>query len=230
MKKIIFISMLAWLIQSCGENSSKDNTATGNNSSGTTITKIVDLADTIQIGTQVWMQKNLEVTTFRNGEVIPQVADSAQWRNLTTPAWCYYNNDSSLGAVYGKLYNWYAVNDPRGLAPVGYHVPAFEDWKKLETFLGGDSIAGAAMKEVGYAHWGKPNSGATNSSGFTALPGGFRYSTGAFMHFRVDGMWWSATEQDKINCWSRFLGCNTRAIYRDGNLKSNGFSVRCVKD
>jgi uncharacterized protein (TIGR02145 family) len=143
---------------------------------------------------KVWMRKNLDVRTYRNGDKIPHVKSKAIWDTLTTGAWCWYNNDSATGAAYGKLYNWYAVNDPRGLAPTGWHVPSDAEWDTLSTFLGGDGYAGGKMKETGTTHWWDPNADATNSSGFTALPGGTRYYLGEFFDAGGYGYWWSSTE------------------------------------
>src|ERR1035437_4904310 len=127
----------------------------------------------VTICTQSWMLKNLDVSTYRNGDLIPEVTDGSAWSALTAGAWCWYNNDSATNAsTYGKLYNWYAVNDPRGLAPTGWHVPSDAEWTTLSTCLGGNAVAGGAMKETGTTHWTSPNTGATNSSGFTGLPGG----------------------------------------------------------
>ena len=123
------------------------------------------------IGAQTWSAKNLDITTYRNGDTIPQVTDPEQWGALTTGAWCYYNNDSTNNAIYGKLYNWYAVIDSRGLAPLGWHVPSDKEWYTLIDYLGGVDIAGGKMKSVS-SLWISPNTGATNSSGFSALPGG----------------------------------------------------------
>ena len=124
---------------------------------------------------QTWMLKNLDVDRYRNGDPIPKVTDPSIWTSLTTGAYCYYNNDSATyAATYGKLYNWYAVHDPRGLAPEGWHIPSDAEWATLETCLGGSSVAGGKMKETGTTHWTAPNTDATNSSGFAGLPGGFR--------------------------------------------------------
>src|ERR1035437_5597261 len=153
----------------------------------------------VTICSQIWMLNNLEVTTYRNGDPIPQVTDSIQWVNLTTGAWCYYNNNSANGPVYGKLYNWYAVNDPRGVAPAGWHVPSDAEWTTLSTCLGGDLIAGGPMKETGTTHWTYANSGATNSSGFTGLPGGYRTNVGTFNVVGSAGGWWSSTEATTSN-------------------------------
>src|SRR6266487_1634854 len=125
----------------------------------------------IKICDQVWMLKNLDVSTYRNGDPIPKISDNAAWLALTTGAYCYYDNDSAnYAATYGKLYNWFAVNDPRGLAPAGWHVPTDAEFTTLvETCLGGWQVAGGKMKEIGTTHWASPNEGATNSSGFTGL-------------------------------------------------------------
>jgi len=179
----------------------------------------------VTIGTQVWMLKNLDVDKYRNGDPIPQVTDPAQWASLTTGAWCYYNNDPANAAIYGKLYNWYAVNDPRGLAPAGWHVPTDEEWTVLTTYLGGQSVAGGKLKEAGTAHWSSPNV-ADNSSGFTALPGGCRYSSGTFSGIGSNGLWWSST----AGAWARDLACYSAGVGRYNYYRYYGFSVRCVRD
>ncbi len=147
----------------------------------------------LTIGTQQWMEKNLDVTTYRNGDLIPYVTDPAVWAGLTTGAWCYYNNDPSNNGTYGKLYNWYAVNDPRGLAPVGWHVPTDAEFTTLTTYLGGESVAGGKMKVTGTTTWVTPNTGATNTSGWAGLPGGYRTNDGAFANVGYNGTWWSAS-------------------------------------
>ena len=187
----------------------------------------------ITIGTQVWMIKNLDVDHYRNGDSIPEVRDSATWANLTTGAWCYYHNSDSLGAIYGKLYNWYAVNDLQGLAPTGRHVPSYSEWTILSTFLGSDSISNEALKEAGTAHWFFE--GGTNSSGFTALPGGFRNFNGSFDDITdflgIYGAWWSSTENDDSDALLRII---TISSYPTLNMpygsKEDGCSVRCLKD
>ena len=135
---------------------------------------------TVKIGNQKWTTKNLEVTKYRNGDEIPYVEDATEWAKLTTGAWCYYQNKTSNGTIYGKLYNLFAVMDKRGLAPQGFHIPTDAEWTILSDFLGGTDIAGGKLKEKGIVHWKSPNTGATNSSGFTAVPGGYRYSGGNF--------------------------------------------------
>lgn len=185
----------------------------------------------LPIGTQTWIQRNLNVSHYRNGDVIPQVSDPTQWANLTTGAWCYYNNDPSNASVYGKLYNWYAVNDSRGLAPEGWHIPSDYEWTQLSNYLGGDSVAGGKLKEIGTAHWLTPNADGANSSGFTGIPGGYRTSIGTYLNLGSYGYWWSSSESNTSYAWYRFLYYNTGNLYNDdGFSKLYGFSVRLIKD
>jgi len=184
----------------------------------------------VQIGNQIWTQKNLDVTTYRNGDVIPQVQDASTWSNLTTGAWCYYQNNTANGTIYGKLYNWYAVNDPRGLAPNGYHIPSDAEWTILTDYLGGASIAGGKMKEAGTSHWLSPNAYATNLSGFRGLPGGFRNVNGNFNSIGANGYWWSSSETTTEKAWYRSLSSNNGNVSSYNDLKLYGFSVRCLED
>ena len=186
---------------------------------------------TIVIGTQQWMSKNLEVAFYRNGDPIPQVTDATAWAALTTGAWCYYNNDSTQGTKYGKLYNWYAVNDPRGLAPAGWHIPSDAEWTTLETTLGGSSVAGGKMKEAGTLNWISPNTGGNNNSGWAGLPGGYRNGyDGTFYDVGLFGFWWSSTEFNTAFAWARYLFYNLGTINRANYNKLYGFSVRCLRD
>ena len=186
---------------------------------------------TVTICNQVWMPKNLDVDHYRNGDPIPQVTDPAAWAALTTGAWCYYLNDPTNGAIYGKLYNWYAVNDPRGLAPTGWHIPTNAEWTTLVYCLGGVLVAGGKMKETGTTHWLSPNTGADNSSGFAALPGGFRGFNGSLFNLIGSfGFWWSSTELNTTNAWHCFLFYNDASVTSLAARKSDGYSVRCVKD
>jgi uncharacterized protein (TIGR02145 family) len=186
----------------------------------------------VMIGNQIWMCKNLNVDHYRNGDPIPEVRDNDTWIHITTGAWCYYDNNSANGVIYGKLYNWYAVNDPRGLAPEGWHIPSGAEWTVLENYLGGWDAAGGKMKETGTVHWNSPNIGATNSSGFSALPGGWRYYYyGTFINIGHDCNWWSATEYNTLCAYSSGLLYNYTHMYNGGYCsKVHGFSVRCVKD
>lgn len=186
----------------------------------------------VTICTQEWMLKSLDVEVYRNGDTIPQVIDHDAWNALTTGAWCYYNNVIGYGPVYGKLYNWYAVNDPRGLAPEGCHIPTDAEWTTLETCLGGAAVAGGAMKEAGNAIWSFPNSGATNSSGFTCLPGGVRSTGYDFEAFNTAAGFWSATEDtsDPTLAWANVVSYNSAGAQIFTWTKKNGLSVRCLKD
>jgi uncharacterized protein (TIGR02145 family) len=187
---------------------------------------------TVKIGNQWWMAENLKVTKFRNGDSIPNVTDNGSWTSLTTEAYCYYNNDANNSATYGGLYNWYAVSDSRKIAPIGWHVPNDAEWTILTDFLGGASIAGGKLKESGTAHWQSPNTGATNETGFTAVPGGNRYGSGyggGFSYIGNDGRWWTSSKNDP-GANHRYLYYAYGGIYTDYSSKSFGFSVRCIKD
>ena len=182
----------------------------------------------VTIGTQVWMGENLDVCFYRNGDLIPQVTDQSKWNKLTTGAWCYLNNDTNNRAVYGKLYNWYAVNDPRGLAPEGWHVPDENEWTTLIDYLGGIDVAGGKIKETGTNLWMYPNEGATNSSGFTALPGGLRGD--AFYFNGREALLWSATSDINEFAYGHILRYNDPKFTIYKNTKVTGYSVRCIKD
>jgi len=194
----------------------------------------ISYAQTVTIGTQVWMTTNLDVTTFRNGDPIPEAKTDEEWAKAGEngkPAWCYYNNDPANGAKYGKLYNWYAVNDPRGLAPKGWHVPSDEEWTQLTDYLGRKNVAGTKMKSTsGWKdHKGESGNG-TNKSGFSGLPGGFRYGDGTFYDFGYFGYWWSSTEFNTYVAWTRDLSCSAGDVNRGNASKRYGFSVRCLRD
>ncbi|MBM2815196.1 MAG: hypothetical protein HW421_1958 [Ignavibacteria bacterium] len=190
----------------------------------------IDFYQSITIGTQHWMLKNLDVSTYSNGDSIPQVIDPVQWANLTTGAWCYYGNNSDSGKTYGKLYNWYAVNDSRGLAPKEWHISKDEEWSILRTYLSGNKVAGGKLKESETSHWQSPNLGATNESGFTALPGGFRYDDGSYDRIGFGGIWWTSTEGNDALPFYCYLGYDYVSVNRTSYYsKKTGFSVRCVK-
>jgi len=186
--------------------------------------------DVVTIGTQTWMKQNLNVTHYRNGDAIPNVTDNNTWANLATGAYCNYNNDSSYTATYGRYYNWYTVVDSRNLCPTGWHVPGDAEWTTLTDYLGGVSIAGGKLKEAGLTHWISPNTAATNETGFTALPGGYRDNNGTYVNIGYFGYWWSYTESNTSNAWSRNMGYVHSYAYRDYDNETYGFSVRCLKD
>ncbi|MEX0635629.1 MAG: fibrobacter succinogenes major paralogous domain-containing protein [Ferruginibacter sp.] len=158
----------------------------------------------VQIGDQFWTAENLKTTRFADGSVIPNVTSVDAWINLSTPAWCNYENNEANDSIYGKLYNWYTVADPRNLCPTGWHVPSDSEFTILIDFLGGDSIAGGKMKAT--VGWQTANNGATNESGFLGLPGGSRYSYyGEFFNVGNNGYWWSSSETSTTTAWYHFL-------------------------
>jgi uncharacterized protein (TIGR02145 family) len=189
--------------------------------------------NTVKIGNQVWMVENLNVNVFRNGSAIPEAKTTEEWEMAgeeKKPAWCYYKNDPANGEKFGKLYNWYAVNDNRSLAPKGWHVPSAEEWQTLIDYYGGQEVAGGKMKETGTVHWKGPNTGATNEDGFSALPGGHRDHNANLFNIGHYATFWTSTECNKINAWKRHLSHGDVKVYNDCLSKSMGFSVRCVKD
>ncbi len=185
---------------------------------------------TIVIGNQEWMAENLKTTLYRNGVAIPNVTNATQWRGLTTGAWCSYNNDAQYDCPYGKMYNWYTVVDSRNLCPTGWHVPSDAEWTTLTNTLGGEGIAGGKMKSTGTQYWLSPNTGATNESGFSGLPGGLRNDDGAFFNLGNYGGWWSSSQDDATIARYRYLDYYFANANGSSNLKANGFSVRCVRD
>jgi uncharacterized protein (TIGR02145 family) len=184
---------------------------------------------TVRIGSQTWMAENLRTTKFSDGTPIPLVTDKSAWIILSTPACCWYKNDSTNKNLYGVLYNGYAVNTNK-LCPVGWHISTDTDWTALITDLGGEKVAGGKLKESGTTHWYEPNKYATNESGFTALPGGTRYTNGLFFTIRGIGYWWTFTGPDLLNGWYRSMSSVDGAVSRNYIDSTNGFSVRCVKN
>lgn len=194
----------------------------------------------VTIGTQIWTSKNLDVATYSDGTVIPEETDLARWKSLTTGAWCYYNNDSGNGATYGKLYNWYAVagiwneasktdaSQRKKIAPAGYHVATDDEWTTLINYLGGYSLANIKLGESSSNYWAYPNP-ATNSTGFTALPGGHRGPYG-FLYINTDAFWWTSTETGEIGAYQRNVNYDGGSAYRWGGVKVDGFSVRLLRD
>jgi uncharacterized protein (TIGR02145 family) len=187
--------------------------------------------ETVIIGNQEWTVKNLNVSTYRNGDVIPEVKDPKKWQELKTGAWCYYDNDPENGKIYGKLYNWYAVNDPRGLAPEGFHIPSDNEWTILIDFLGGIEIAGGKMKSTGTSLWLSPNTNATNDDGFSGLPGGYRYFYADWFYgIGKLSNWWSSSLNDISSAGCLMLSYDNGNVKKSNSKKTNGFSVRCVRD
>jgi hypothetical protein len=208
------------MLLSCNNNSCKIQE---NNS--------ISFSSSVKIGDQVWMSKNLDVNTFRNGDVIPEVKTNEDWYNASIskkPAWCYYNNDPSNGEKFGKLYNWYAINDSRGLAPIGWHIPSRSDWETLIDYLGGETVAGGYLKTKD----GRKNKvGSIVESGFSGLLSGYRYIGSSFGHVGEVAFWWSASDYLSTYVWC----CGVYYPYDIARLsndcvKGAGLSVRCIQD
>ncbi|MEN9324194.1 MAG: hypothetical protein RIT03_1314 [Bacteroidota bacterium] len=251
MKNIVFKSSLVILVlflASC--SASKDNNLdTSLNVPGPNVTDVDGhVYQSITSCGLTWTKTNLDVSKYSDGTPIPQVTNPTQWANLTTGAWCYYNNDPATGAIYGKLYNWYAaagiydaasLANPalrKNLAPTGWHVPVIYEWIIFTDCLGGYEIAGGKMKETGNAHWNFNNLDATNTSGFSGLPGGMRngsgqnITTGSFQDIGIFGYWWGSTDEDPTSAEYFNLNYDNSNADRNYEKKTIGYSVRCVKD
>jgi uncharacterized protein (TIGR02145 family) len=181
----------------------------------------------VKIGTQVWMAENLKTTKYQEGSSITNTTDATTWKGLSTGAYCNYNNSETNVTTYGRLYNWFAATDSRKIAPIGWHLPTDAEWTSLAGFLG-DHPSGK-LKEQGTTHWLSPNTDADNSSGFTALPAGYRVS-GIFFYLGSYTTFWSATEETTSNAWARELRYNYSDELRKSNFKTDGYSIRCIKD
>ena len=198
--------------------------------------------ETVTIGIQTWMAQNLNTTKYNDGTAITNITVNTTWYTATTAAWSNYNNTASNANTYGKLYNWYAIdnnwatrvasNGYKNVCPTGWHVPTDTEWTTLTTYLGGISVAGGPLKETGTGHWATPNTAATNTSGFTALPGGIRHPDGAFKDIGTGCTFWSTTVDRYFlgYAWTRSLYSGYSVVTRDEDYKAQGFSVRCLKD
>ena len=212
-------------LKSNGTNSYWDNFS----ASGTVQDQSGNFYNTVAIGTQVWFKENLRTKKYRSGALIPVKTNSDT--STIVGQMYYYSNDSLTNySVYGALYNWKATQNSDSLCPVGWHVPTDAEWTTLTDYLGGTSVAGGKMKSIGTAYWNSPNTSATNETGFSALPGGYRNSVGSFIIIRDFAVFWSATEYDSASAWFRYLNYNVGDVYRDNNNKSFGTSVRCLKN
>jgi uncharacterized protein (TIGR02145 family) len=185
---------------------------------------------TIQIGSQTWMAENLKTTKYNDGTAIPNVADGSTWSNLTSPGYCWYNNDAATyKTTYGALYNWYTVNTEK-LCPTDWHVPSDAEWITLTTYLGGEGVAGGKLKESGTAHWTNPNTGGTNESGFTSIAAGARDYLGKFCDIDIREYWWTSTGYNTKDAWPRYVQYDVINVFRAYGSKANGFYVRCIKN
>ena len=186
---------------------------------------------TVKIGDQVWMAENLKVTRYRNGNPILHRPEAKEWSKTTDGAYCYYNNDSSNILHFGNLYNWHAINDSRNLAPEGWHIPSPEEITTLVNTLKGDTVAGGKLKISGAGLWLSPNAGATNESGFSAVPGGYRFNEdGSFHTMGSNGYWWTTTKSYEIFSWTPRLYEVFADVNRDTQYLNYGLAVRCIKD
>lgn len=184
----------------------------------------------VKIGGQIWMAENLKTTKYRNGDDITNFTNNTDWGMYSISSWCNYNNDATNSNNPGKLYNWYAVFDSRNITPVGWHIPSDLEWTMLTSFLGGENVSGGKLKETDLFHWGVPNTSATNEVGFTALPGGYRLTSGQYDNLGNNGYWWSLTENGINYAWYRYIYKESASVVRDYYNKNAGFSIRCVKD
>jgi uncharacterized protein (TIGR02145 family) len=186
---------------------------------------------TVTIGNQVWMAENLRATQFSNLEPIPFISDNTLWSTQTQAAYCYYQNDALVANEYAHLYNWQVASDARNVCPTNYHVPTLSEWETLITFLGGNALAGGQLKEVGFVHWLEPNTGASNSSGFTLLPSGWRaYNNGFFENLNYMAYLWSSTPVDALNATIMLVGYDSESAYTSSSHMNTGLPIRCIRD
>ena len=261
MKKTIYLIAGVLLLFSCKKESSNptNNSTTNSNNTnpvncidntninftciGTPIGKFGDCIKdvdgntykTVTIGTQIWMAENLKTSKYNDGTDIPNVTIAKQWTELTTGAWCNYNNSDSLGKIYGKLYNWYATNPTtngnKNVCPSGWHLPNNTEWNSLIEFLGGKNIAGSKLKEIGVLKWNTPNYESNNISLFSALPIGARdYYNGEFVNLGINGYFWSSDESKSTDAWFLYLENKSNSSYLKSDDKPLGISIRCMKN
>ena len=233
--KFIFLVIIIFTVLFAGGCGDDDDAGTNpdNPTVPVTVTDIDgNVYQTVTIGTQVWMAENLKVTHYRNGDPIPNVTDNVAWEGLNTGAYCEYANDANNVTTYGRLYNWFAINDSREIAPTGWHVPSVAEFQTLIDYLGGWQVAGGKMKETGTIHWVSPNTGATNESGFTALPGSGRFpNPNPWSNLGWYARFWSTTESVSGFALSLTLYKDSPGVANNDEYFSfDGFSVRCVKN
>ncbi len=185
---------------------------------------------TVKIGSQVWMAENLRTTKFNHGSPIPQVSDNLSWSAHNEAAWCWYDNNMSHESTYGKLYNWYVVNDSTRICPTGWRLPTNDDLDILVELLGGEDEAGGPLKSTGFSLWNEPNTGATNVSRFSGHPGGVRYANGSFVLKNQFGFWWTSDEATTSDARFYSLVWNDTNVNRNAFDKNYGQSIRCIKN
>ena len=239
-KRLLNLLIIAGVVMILATSCKKDNDTDDPTQSGTVKDIDGNVYTTVTIGTQVWMVENLKTTKYRNGSPIPNVSDNTAWRDLTTGAYCNYNNDEDIATKYGKLYNWHAVNDSRKIAPAGWHVPSDAEWTILEIYVAANlGTSGTIAKSLAAkTDWGLSdkayrignNLTKNNYSGFSALPVGDRYTDGTFGDLGEAGYWWSSTEDDADDAYYRSLYYYSGKLGSYYDYKEYGFSVRCIKD
>jgi len=225
----------AYATNSTGTGYGNEITFTTSGGGGTVTDIDGNVYHTIIIGEQICFIENLKVTHYRQGDSIPKVTDGSEWIITTKGAYSVYDKNDTNAEIYGFLYNWYAVNDTRGICPDGWHIPKDSEWQTLVDYLGGKSVAGSKMKSVGNLEqgtglWRGPNADATNESGFTALPGGYRNQDAAFKSLSSYAYFWSSSENSSTNAWSRILSYKNGSVENSIIVKPAGLSIRCVKD
>ncbi|MCC5916601.1 MAG: fibrobacter succinogenes major paralogous domain-containing protein [Cryomorphaceae bacterium] len=231
MNRITFSLLLIFgMLAACKQDDETSEPDSPNITTGTVTDVDGNEYATIVIGDQEWMAENLKTTRYCNGDNLRNERSNSEWRTLNMGGWAYYNNDSIFEDSFGKLYNWYAVDDERNICPCGWHVPSNAEWEKLINYLGGDSIAGGKMKSAGTQYWATPNINASNESGFSGLPGGSRNFNATFDFNGQYGYWWQAKENFGILAWCRVLGYDNGEAITYHLYKTSGFSVRCIKD
>jgi uncharacterized protein (TIGR02145 family) len=214
-------------VQTKSKSTQTKSKSTQKSSKSEPVNKTKDVG-TVRIGKQTWAIANLNVSTFRNGDSIPEAKTSKEWVTAGEsgkPAWCYYNNDPANGLKYGKLYNWYAVNDPRELSPAGWTLSGADDWAILINFLGGQGTAGGKMKSI--SGWTEGNNG-TNEAGFIGFPGGYRVENGTFLNIGSIGIWWSSTENNAHTAIDHYLA-QSNSAGRSNSPKQRGEAIRCIR-
>lgn len=223
---LLFLISLLFCVDSCKKDLTINNENIVKDVSG-------NKYNLIKIGNQTWIAENFRSTKYNNGDEIPIISNCAEWSTLVTGACCYYNNESSNGIVFGVLYNYYALSDPRGLAPTGFHVATDEDWRILIESLGGLEVAGGKLKEIGFTYWDQPNTGATNENGFNCRAGGYRDRNCVFQGLGKFCAYWTATEIEPGKAINRIIYNNSTSITREwSNPGQNGSGdyIRIVKD
>ena len=194
--------------------------------------KVIDkdgnIYKTVTIGTQTWITEDLRTTKYSNGDAVPTTILDISGESAPKYQWAY-GDDTANVATYGRLYTWYAVTDSRNVCPTGWHVPSDAEWETLKAYLGGESASGVKLKEAGTTHWQAPNTGATNATGFTSLPGGYRTLNGAYASIHLSGYQWSSSDDAPLG-WGQLMRYNDSLLVRGGYYKPAGVSVRCIKN